>query len=425
MRLVKRSINENEGTGSVVLLPTEPEDMWHLYNLIRPHDLLRAPAIRKVTDTAGTGSTVSRTVRTTFTIRVKSLDFDPHASELHVSGIIAEENEVVSMGRHHTLDLELQRQFTLTKDPEDKGGDGWDSVALHTLKEATDIRKQAEVYAVVMQEGLANICVITEHQTILRQRVEASIPRKRAGHGGEAHDKGLAKFFDTLQATLLRHLDVDAMMAEERRPPLLLASPGFVAQGFQKHLASTALKEGNKILGQYVRESVLVAHSSSGHVHSLAEVLKQPAVLTKLSDTKYARESQALEKFMELLREDDGRAWYGPREVERAVEKGAVGRGGGVLLISNGLFRSYDIAERRKWVQLVEQVQKVEGGEVRVLSSAHESGKRLEGLGGIGAILTYPLQDLDEDDPDDTEAIPVAARHPEREAEDVAGALNL
>ena len=104
---------------------------------------------------------------------------------------------------------------------------------------------------------------------------------------------------------------------------------------------------------------------------------------------------------MTMLRKDDGRAWYGSKEVEKAVEKGAVGRGGGVLLISNALFRAQDVAIRRRWVSLVDQVRDLEGGEVRVLSSEHESGKRLEGLGGIAAILTFPLDDLDEGDDDE------------------------
>lgn len=104
---------------------------------------------------------------------------------------------------------------------------------------------------------------------------------------------------------------------------------------------------------------------------------------------------------MTLLRKDDGRAWYGPKEVEKAVEKGAVGRGGGVLLISNSLFRAQDVASRRRWVELVDKVNDVEGGEVRVLSSEHESGKRLEGLGGVAAILTFPLDDLDESGDED------------------------
>lgn len=104
-----------------------------------------------------------------------------------------------------------------------------------------------------------------------------------------------------------------------------------------------------------------------------------------------------MDDFTTLLRKDDGRAWYGPKEVELAAEKGALGKGGGVLLISDALFRSQDIGVRRRWVFLVDRVRDVEGGEVRVLSSEHESGRRLEGLGGIAAILTFPLEDLDED----------------------------
>ena len=118
----------------------------------------------------------------------------------------------------------------------------------------------------------------------------------------------------------------------------------------------------------------------------------------RLKDTKYARETRLMDEFMTSLRKDDGRAWYGPNEVEKAVEKGAVGRGGGVLLMSNSLFRAQDVAVRRRWVGLVDKVKDVEGGEVRVLSSEHESGKRLEALGGVAAILTFPLDDLDDDD---------------------------
>jgi protein pelota len=87
----------------------------------------------------------------------------------------------VKVGQYHTLDLELQRNFTLEK------ADGWDSVALGVVKEAVDPASRADVGAVVMQEGLANICLITEHQTILRQRVEMAVPRKRQG-GASDHD---------------------------------------------------------------------------------------------------------------------------------------------------------------------------------------------------------------------------------------------
>lgn len=203
--------------------------------------------------------------------------------------------------------------------------------------------------------------------------------------------QGMSKFFQLTLDTLIRQIDLN------ESKPILLASPGFTAAAFLKYILETATRTADKMLLMQ-RPNFIVVHSSSGHLHSLNEVLESPKVLAALKDTKYARETRLMNDFLTMLRKDDGRAWYGPREVERAAEKGAIGKGGGVLLISDALFRAQDVAVRRRWVALVDRIRDVEGGEVRVLSSEHESGKRLDGLGGIAAILTYPLEDLDEDD---------------------------
>lgn len=294
---------------------------------------------------------------------------------------MAEENKHVKLGSFHTLDLELQRNFTLEK------AEGWDSVALDTLKEAIDEDRKAQLWAVIMQEGLANICLITEHQTILRQRIEVSLPKKRAGSSD--HDKSLQRFYQTTYDSVLRQIDLSDPK------PLLLASPGFTASSFQQFIKTQASNSANKQLQQLLPK-IIVAHSASAHLHSLSEVLSSSAVLSKLSDTKFARETTLMDKFFEMIRKDDPRAWYGPKECEAAVERAAVGKGGGVLLISNSLFRSQEIKVRQRWVKLVDEV-KEQGGEVRVLSSMHESGKRLEGLSGVAVILTYPIEDLDQE----------------------------
>ncbi|KAA8565870.1 hypothetical protein EYC84_009686 [Monilinia fructicola] len=372
MRLMNENI-ASDNSGTVTLLPEEPEDMWHAYNLIAPTDTLRARAIRRVYTESLSGKQSSVRIQTMLTIVVTSTDFDPQAGQLHVSGRVCEENEFVNVGQYHTLDLELKRGFTLEKH------EGWDSVALDVIREA--VRQDREGF--------------------LKQKVESAIPRKRRGMAGD-HDKGLERFYQKTYETLLRHVDI------YQPRPLLLASPGFVAQGFQRYILDVATRAGDKALLAN-KQNLLLVHSSSGHLHSLNEVLKSPAVLAKLSNTKYARETRYMDEFMALLRMDNGKAWYGPEEVEKAVDQGAVGRGGGVLLISNRLFRSQEIGVRKRWVALVDKV-KEHGGEARVLSSDHESGKRLEGLGGIAAILTYPLPDLDEDMEDEKEEdTPVAA----------------
>ena len=387
MRLIKQSV-DRDGSGFITLYPEEPEDMWFAYNLIRPHDLLRASALRRVTTESATGSTSSTRVHINLTISVTSLDFDTQASQLHVSGRIAEETKYTKVGQFHTLDLELNRNFTLEKQ------EGWDSVARALVKEACDPVKSADVWAVVMQEGLANIAVLTGQRTVHRQKIEMVVPKKR-GTGRQAdHDKALEKFFQTMLDTLLRHLDI----AEPK--PVLLASPGFTAQAFQKFILDFASRTGNKPLTG-MKNNLIVVHSASGYMHALEEVLRSPEVLARLKDTKYAHETKLMEDFKEILRKDEGKAWYGPSEVEKAVEKGAVGKGGGILLISDSLFRAQDIPTRKRWVGLVDRVRDVEGGEVRVLSSTHESGKALENLGGIAAILTFPLEDLDSEGSDE------------------------
>ena len=214
--------------------------------------------------------------------------------------------------------------------------------------------------------------------------------------------KGMSKFFQVTLDTLLRQLEFNtssvALTSNEAVRPVLLASPGFVAAGFQKYIQSVASTTTPAL--KRLLPSIVVVHSASGYLHSLAEVLQSPAVKTILADTKYARETRLMDDFLEQLRKETNKATYGPREVESAVEHGAVGRGGGVLIISNRLFRSQDVAERKRWVSLVDRVRDVEGGEVRVLSSDHESGRRLDGLGGIAALLTFPIvdEDIEEDD---------------------------
>lgn len=158
------------------------------------------------------------------------------------------ENDWVKMGAHHTLDLEANRDFRLWKQ------DGWDSVSLERVEEATKEGRGADIGAVVLGEGEqlvrlrrrikttseklatemsflvlsrfyhspgnATICLLSEHMTVIRQRIDASIPRKRAG-AASTHEKAMEKFFAQVYAGILKHLPYQSLRA------IVLASPGF------------------------------------------------------------------------------------------------------------------------------------------------------------------------------------------------------
>lgn len=130
----------------VVLVPEEDEDMWHVYNLLQEGDSIRASTMRKVVTESGTGTTAASKVRTMLTIAIESIDYDFDGCLLRVKGKNIEENQYVKLGQYHTLDIELNRKFTLAKEE-------WDLYALHRLELACDPSKSADLAAVVMDEG--------------------------------------------------------------------------------------------------------------------------------------------------------------------------------------------------------------------------------------------------------------------------------
>ncbi|XP_073416640.1 protein pelota homolog [Dendrobates tinctorius] len=377
MKLVSKDI-EKDNAGQVTLVPEEAEDMWHTYNLLQAGDSLRASTIRKVTTESSTGSVGSNRVRTTLTICVQNIDFDSQACQLRVKGINIQENQYVKMGAYHTIELEPNRKFTLAKKQ-------WDSIVLERIEQACDPAFNADVAAVIMQDGLAHICLVTSSMTLLRAKIETSIPRKRRGNCSQ-HEKALEKFYEQVMQGIIRHINFEVVKV------VLVASPGFVREQFCEFLFLRAVKQDLKTILEN-RGKFLQVHSSSGHKHSLTEVLCDPAVTARLADTKAASEIKALGDFYKMLQNEPERAFYGIKHVERANEALAID----TLLVTDELFRHQDVATRSRYVRLVDGVRE-NGGAVRIFSSLHVSGEQLNQLTGVAAILRFPVPDLSDDE---------------------------
>ncbi|KAH7105662.1 hypothetical protein BKA62DRAFT_690484 [Auriculariales sp. MPI-PUGE-AT-0066] len=389
MKLVSKQIRKDR-TGHVTVQPQDDEDMWHLYNIIQEGDIVRSTTIRRVQNETATGSVTSQRLRMSLSIQVAKMHFSATSSlsntgsastvaavgasngaALEITGRVASENEHVQMNSFHTLVLELNRNLTIEKEE-------WDSFAIARLEDASVEGRGAEVGALVLGEGTAAVCLLSEHMTVIRQRIDVPVPRKRTG-STTLHEKGLQKFYETVYASFIRHIPFQTLRV------VVLASPGFVKDAIFDYIFKMATNTNNKPLLQ-ARQKFVRVHISSAHVHSLVEVLKSPEITSQLKETKFAREGIMLDKFFKTLSSDEQRAWYGPDHVPMAVARGAVG----TLLISDELFRSSDPALRKKYVQVVDDV-RGQGGEVLVFSSMHESGQQLNQLTGIAAILNFPL----------------------------------
>jgi len=163
---------------------------------------------------------------------------------------------------------------------------------------------------------------------------------------------------------MLKHLDMQTIKA------VILASPGFTKESFYRYIIAEASKSGNRTILDN-KAKFLQIHCSSYHKQALLEVLKDPTIVARLSDTKYAQEVRAINEFTNMLSDDEDRAYYGIEHVAKALDRGAIR----TLLVSDSLFRSEDIATRRKYIKMVEDVRSM-GKVALIFSSLHASGER-------------------------------------------------
>lgn len=392
MKLLDKTIElEKDKSGSISIVPQDKEDLWQLYNLIQKGDEVELSTYRNVKKTTGSGATdgkdKGKTERKLLRLKlaVSDIEYAPSDESMRIKGKTTEQNQYVPNQSFHTAEVQLQKSLRITK-PE------WDDISYGIILAASSVETRAEVGAIVMEEGVAHLCLLTDNMTVLRNKIEKSIPRKSRGEGGGGnHDKAITKFLDMVQSTMLRNFDLTKLKV------VILASPGFTASLLQKNIMEHAVKDDNKLIMKN-KSKFLVVHSSTGYLQGLEEVLKDPSVQKRLNDTKYAREVNIFDEFQKSLNDDDDKAWYGPSEVAKAVEIGAVK----YLLLTDTLFRSDDISVRKHYIKLSDEV-KSQGGEVLIFSSLHESGEQLDQLTGVASILKYPVADLDEEEEEEEE----------------------
>ncbi|GAA47775.1 protein pelota [Clonorchis sinensis] len=382
MRVIHKEVDKYS-SGHITLIAENEEDMWLTYNLVQVGDQLRCSTVRKVQNESATGSVQTKQVRTNLTINVEKIDFDLQGSVLHLKGRNVAENQFVKMGAYHTLDLSLDEKFTIFKSE-------WDSIALMLVEQAADPTQHADLAAVIMHEGLAYVCLVTSTTTIVRAKIEINIPRKRPGLPTTQHEKGMTRFFEQIMQALERHVRFDIVKC------VILASPGFVREQFFDYLMQTSTKQDKRVFLENKGKFVLV-HSSSGHKHALKEVLMDSSIQSKLANTKAAAEVNALNDFYQMLKVDQSRAFYGYKHVKAASDALAID----TLLVSDALFRSRDLEERRRYVSLVDTV-KEDQGTVRIFSSLHVSGEQLNQLSGVAAILRFPIPEPNSDEDSDS-----------------------
>ena len=134
-----------------------------------------------------------------------------------------------------------------------------------------------------MEEGMANIFVITQAKTLLKQNIQKTLTKSRGAMAAQKNATQKQKFYDTIIASLIKNFSTDTQQVNPRIGCLVIGSPGFTRENFFNYMRDQAEKRQSAFLKQIVSKSIL-AHCSTGFKHSLKEILSNTSVNQKIID---------------------------------------------------------------------------------------------------------------------------------------------
>jgi protein pelota len=339
--------------GTVKLKINDPEDLWYLSHLIDPEDQLKGKTTRKIKIGDGDNAKV---VRKTLTLKIKSESIDfTDADCLKVNGKITESPEDIPHGSYHSISLHVGDQLILEKVK-------WLKYQKQKLKEASEKKYTFIICIIDREEAIFALTKKSGNEIILR--LKGDVPKK-------AKEVTIKKDF---------HQEIIASLQSyfERYNPekVILASPAFYKDDLYKKISSADLKK-----------RMVLAACSDVSKSSLDEVMRSPELHKILENSRVRTEQIVVEELLSEIKKNN-LAGYGFDDVKKAVFAGAVSK----LLITDDFIQQKRADEEYDELdQLMKQVDSAQG-EIFIISSKHESGKKLDGLGGVGVILRYKLE---------------------------------
>jgi protein pelota len=343
-------------SGTIMVMVENDDDLWVLSQVIYEGDLVRAPTFRKIKiGDAATDRSV-KVVRKRMMLKLKMEKAEFAGSLVKILGTIMEGPDDVSVGEHHSFSIEPGTKVNITKAY-------WPSYLIDKLKQA-EKSNSAKVLICVFDREEATFAVGSDIGCKILSSVKGNMPKK-------IDVKHVASdFFKEISKQLVEYVKrYDAKT-------ILIASPAF----WKEYLVAK-MKDEPKLDGIKIVTGVVNAGGERG----INEVLKRSEIKQALSNVRVSEEMVLVEDMLKAISKD-GAVAYGVKDCKSAAEAGAVEK----LLVSEAYIDKQRQVGDVKIVENIMQIAEQSSGKVHLIGT-HDGGKKLEGLGGVAAILRYKI----------------------------------
>jgi protein pelota len=353
-------VEKNLRQGFVKAVPDTSDDLWHLYNVIYKSDEVYAYSSRALkNDSENSRPKSAERVSAFMGVTVESVSWDKFLGKLRVHGLICHAPDIMPTGAHHTLSISLNQPVTIVKKE-------WPKHLLDRLKRASETEKPMLILS-IDDEGYA-IAETKQYGLEIKLEERFKLPSKREAD----------KRIEATKAYFKRVLNSLQQLWTPNHNPIVIVGVGFVKNDFAKHLSEEA-KDMNKSVAD-------IKSVNNGGTAGIYEAMRSGVLLHASHQLRIVDETETIEEVMKRLGKGEGKITYGLDAVENAVTVGAVEK----LVLADIVLRDADEQQRLKLEVLMREVEK-HNATITVISTEHEAGATLLALGGIAALLRFPI----------------------------------
>lgn len=345
-----QQISVNKKHGQCVLRVENLEDLWYLQQLVEPGDLIKGKTTRKIKLEGGSDRTAN-VVKKIIHLEITAEKIQLTDVALRVSGPAKHGTEDITAGQYHTFNLEPGSEFTLEKPH-------WLSFHWDKLEEAC-MPTHAPILIVIHDRENAIFATMKKTGVEIVSQLSGQVAKKRM-------EQQTGNFFRDVAKQIEQYM--------ERMNPesVILASPSFFKEYVHKELKGD------------MTNKLIMATVSSVSQNALKELLHRSEVKAALAKDRHSQEQQKVEHLFSLIAKD-GNACYGLHESELAANSGAVDE----ILVTDTVLRKMHEEGTYSTLDAVFKAVDRADGKITIISGAHEGGMRLDGLGGVAALLRF------------------------------------
>ncbi len=332
------------------------DDLWDLSNIIEEKDLITARTERKIKLGGGEDRKSQVVIKhVTITLTTEKIEFSQTNNTLRISGKITEAPEDIPKGTYHTITAEENTILTIKKEQ-------WLKYQIDKLKQASQ-QKQLHVLICVFDREHAIFAMLKRYGYEILSEIKGETAKK------SFDEKIKADFYKEI-TTQLQNYD-----EKYKASKIIAGSPAFWKDYLYEKLKDTNLK--NK---------VLLATCNSVSKNGIDELLKRPEILTAIKEDKTLQEMQLIEQLLFEIKKGE-KAVYGTKDTIKAIDFGAAE----ILLLTDHFLMKGKQNNTAKTTEKLMKSAEANGAEIKIVSSEHDGGKKLDGLGGIAALLRYKI----------------------------------